>query len=61
MVTRFRGRYRGRMTRPVILVTGAIRGLGRVVALALAREGNDVSVCSRCPRFVCVPTSLAIG
>ena len=32
------------MTRPVILVTGASRGLGRGIALALAREGHDVAI-----------------
>jgi NAD(P)-dependent dehydrogenase (short-subunit alcohol dehydrogenase family) len=32
------------MSRPVILVTGASRGLGRGVAIALAREGHDVAI-----------------
>lgn len=32
------------MPRSVILVTGASRGLGRGVALALAREGHDVAI-----------------
>ena len=32
------------MSRSVILVTGASRGLGRGVALALAREGHDVAI-----------------
>ena len=32
------------MTRPVVLVTGASRGLGRGVALALAREGCDLAI-----------------
>ena len=32
------------MPRPVILVTGASRGLGRGVALSLAKEGYDVAI-----------------
>jgi len=38
------GGYVSRMSRPVILVTGASRGLGRGVALALARDGHDVAI-----------------
>jgi 3-oxoacyl-[acyl-carrier protein] reductase len=34
----------GGMSRPVVLVTGASRGLGRGVALTLAREGYDVAI-----------------
>jgi len=44
MVARFRGRYLGRMARPVILVTGASRGLGRGIAVALAKDGHDVAI-----------------
>jgi NAD(P)-dependent dehydrogenase (short-subunit alcohol dehydrogenase family) len=32
------------MSRPVVLVTGASRGLGRGVALTLAREGYDLAI-----------------
>ena len=32
------------MSRPVVLVTGASRGLGRGIALALAREGYDLAI-----------------
>ena len=32
------------MSRPIVLVTGASRGLGRGVALALAKEGCDLAI-----------------
>ena len=35
------------MSRHRALVSGASRGIGRAVALALSREGHDVAVCSR--------------
>ena len=44
MVAPVAGGYLSGMSRPVILVTGASRGLGRGVAVALAREGHDVAI-----------------
>jgi NAD(P)-dependent dehydrogenase (short-subunit alcohol dehydrogenase family) len=35
------------MTAPVAMVTGASRGIGRAIAIALAREGFDVAITAR--------------
>lgn len=35
------------MSRPVALVTGASRGLGKAIAIALARAGHDVAITAR--------------
>src|SRR5271163_1033718 len=37
----------GTMSSPVVLITGALTGIGRAVALAFAREGNRVVVSGR--------------
>ena len=44
MVARPGDGYLGTMSRPVILVTGASRGLGRGIAVALAKDGHDVAI-----------------
>ena len=44
MVRRGDGGYAARMARPVILVTGASRGLGRGAAVALAAAGHDLAI-----------------
>jgi NAD(P)-dependent dehydrogenase (short-subunit alcohol dehydrogenase family) len=35
------------MSSPVVLITGALTGIGRAAALAFAREGNRVVVSGR--------------
>ncbi len=35
------------MARPIAFVTGASRGIGKAIALALAREGHDIIVSAR--------------
>src|ERR1700723_2621787 len=35
------------MTRPVVLITGALTGIGRATALAFAKEGADLVVSGR--------------
>ncbi|HEX7064087.1 MAG TPA: SDR family oxidoreductase [Bacillales bacterium] len=35
------------MTRQVVMITGASRGLGKAVAKAFARQGADLAICSR--------------
>lgn len=37
----------GRLQGKIILITGASRGLGRVLAIACAREGADLALCAR--------------
>ena len=35
------------MTRPVVLITGALTGIGRATALAFAKDGADLVVSGR--------------
>jgi 3-oxoacyl-[acyl-carrier protein] reductase len=48
------------MSRRVALVTGGAKGIGRAIALDLAREGWDVSLCFRTSRSEAEETAAAI-